>query len=105
MSKRKHERCFKRLETVFSAAGVTFRGRTSDISERGLFIRARRSFIPDTILDIELELPDGSVSKFKGKVCHAISTGLSHIRNGMGIEILEKDNTYDSFVRDCLHPS
>ncbi len=99
ISKRKVERVVKRIETVFSAGGMEFRGISSDLSARGLFIRTQHGFVSGTVVDITLHLPDGNASRLKGKVRRAIKTGLMSMKNGMGIEILEKDIYYDNYFK------
>lgn len=99
MSKRQSNRYTRRLETVFTTATDTFRGVTSDISEGGLFIRTMYVLATGSILGIEIRLPDGTVSRLKGRVKRAIRTAISNFKNGMGIEIIEKDATYIGLVK------
>src|SRR4030066_1022892 len=98
MNKRKNLRFTKRLEARFIADGESFVGITSNLSENGLFIRTKRGFVPDSILDIELIMPDGKVSLIKGIVKRTVKVPLS-VKNGMGIELLEKDETYMHYVK------
>lgn len=99
MGKRFQRRITKRLETKFSSSGLTFTGMSSNLSENGLFIRTRHGFIPGTILDIELLTPEGKTSFLKGKVRRTLKTQISTLRNGMGIELIEKDATYMDFIQ------
>jgi len=98
MNKRKDLRFTKRLEARFIADGESFVGITSNLSETGLFIRTKRGFAPDSILDIKLIMPDGNTSSIKGIVKRTVKVPLS-IKNGMGIELLEKDETYMRYVK------
>jgi len=98
MNKRKNPRFTKRLEARFIADGESFVGITSNLSETGLFIRTKRGFAPDSILDIKLIMPDGNTSSIKGIVKRTVKVPLS-IKNGMGIELLEKDETYMRYVK------
>ena len=98
MNKRKQQRFTKRLEARFIADGESFVGITSNLSENGLFIRTKRGFVPDSILDIELIMPDGKVSLIKGIVKRTVKVPLS-VKNGMGIELLKKDETYMHYVK------
>ncbi|HLA00286.1 MAG TPA: PilZ domain-containing protein [Thermodesulfovibrionales bacterium] len=98
MNKRKNLRFTKRLEARFIADGESFVGITSNLSETGLFIRTKRGFAPDSILDIKLIMPDGNTSSIKGIVKRTVKVPLS-IKNGMGIELLEKDETYMRYVK------
>ncbi len=99
MSKRQSHRHTKRLETTFTAGGVTNSGITSDISEGGLFIRTRYGLVPETIVNIEIHLPDGKLSRLKGRVRRSIRTPISTLKNGMGVELIEKDSNYINFVK------
>lgn len=92
------KRFTKRLEVTFRAGGLDFRGILSDVSDNGIFIRTNRGFAPNTTLDIELVLPDNTVSHMKGIVRRTIKTPLA-IKNGMGVELTEKDAAFEKFVK------
>ena len=98
MNKRKGPRFTKRLEARFIANEESFVGITSNLSENGLFIRTKRGFAPDSILDVELTMPDGKVSFIRGIVKRTVKVPLS-VKNGMGIELLKKDETYMRYVK------
>ena len=97
--KRKTERFIRRLETEFSAEDKNYRGISSDFSVNGLFIRTNHAFTPGTILDITVHLPDGNATRLKGKVRRAMKTPMISVKNGMGVEIIEKDPHYDNFMK------
>ncbi len=97
-SKRQSARHRKRLETTFAADAEVYRGITSDISDGGIFIRTRYGFVPGTVIKIELYLPENKISKLKGKVKRSIRTPIASLKNGMGVEILEKDSSYTIFL-------
>ncbi|MEW6214769.1 MAG: PilZ domain-containing protein [Nitrospirota bacterium] len=99
MHKRQHQRLTKRLETIFSSGDMSFTGISSNLSEGGLFIRSRHGFVPGSIIDIELLLPEGKVSFLKGRVKRTLKTPLSGLKNGMGIELIKKDVAYINFLR------
>lgn len=92
----------KRLEATFSACGLSFKGILSNLSETGLFIRTNRGFIPNTIVDIEIVMPDNKISHLKGIVRRTIKTPVTLSKNGMGIELIEKDEAYMNYVK-TLH--
>ncbi len=98
--KRVQKRYTKRLETEFSSGDMTFRGISSDLSERGLFIRTQHGFVPGATVDIRLQLPDGTTAVLKGKVRRTVKTHLNLVKNGMGIEIIESDSNYERFLRE-----
>ncbi|MDA8104638.1 MAG: PilZ domain-containing protein [Nitrospiraceae bacterium] len=99
MSKRRHQRFVRRLETEFSAEGKNYRAISSDLSCSGLFIRTNHAFTPGTILDIVIHLPDGTSAMLKGRVCRALKTPVVSLKNGMGIELIERDAHYSRFMR------
>ncbi len=102
MSKRRHKRYTKRIETEFSSGDMIFRGISSDLSEQGLFIRTQHGFVPGITVNIQLMLPDGSTAHLKGVVRRTVKTHLHLVKNGMGIEINESDSNYVRFVREEL---
>jgi hypothetical protein len=71
----------------------------SNISANGIFIRTNRGFTPDTIVDIEVVMPDNRISLLKGIVKRTIKTPLSSVNNGMGVELMEKDAIFENFVQ------
>lgn len=100
MSKRKHQRFTKRLETTFASGDSRYRGISSDLSEGGLFIRTQNGLIPGTTVDIEIFLPDNTVCRMKGTVRWTMKDPLARgSKNGMGIEIIEQDPRYLDFLR------
>ncbi len=98
MSKRKQHRHTKRLQTTFTCDTESCTGITSDVSENGLFIRTRKGLAPGSLLDIEINLPNGEISKIRGRVIRTVRTQLQAMKNGMGIEIIEKDASYINLV-------
>ena len=103
MSKRKHDRFVRRLETEFSAEDKNYRGISSDLSRSGLFIRTNHAFPTGTLVDILIHLPDGTSSRLKGNVRRALKTPAVSLKNGMGIELTEKDAFYNKFL-DTFFP-
>jgi hypothetical protein len=71
----------------------------SNISANGIFIRTNRGFTPDTIVDIEVIMPDNKLSLLKGIVKRTIKTTLSSVKNGMGVELMEKDAIFENFAQ------
>jgi hypothetical protein len=98
MSKRRHARFIRRLETEFSAEGKEYRAISSDFSCNGLFIRTNHAFPPGTVVSILVHLPDGTPSVLKGRVRRALRTTVVSLKNGMGIELIEKDLPYTNFM-------
>jgi hypothetical protein len=110
MDKRQHKRFIKRCNVEFVANDITYRGISSNFSLKGFFIRTNYPSTPDTILHIVIHLPDGSISKVTGKVIWALKTSIGSVigtpiktlKNGMGIEIIEKDTNYLHLIK-LLH--
>ncbi len=102
MSKRKYKRFTRRLEVEFSAGEQTYKGISSDISIRGMFIRTQHAFIRGTKINIKLYLPDGEVAHLEGIVRRAIKTPHYFIKNGMGIEIVRTDQVFENFLSQEL---
>jgi Tfp pilus assembly protein PilZ len=101
---RKHRRIIKRVETEFSSGGLYFRGISSDLSEKGLFVRTSKPFSPNTVIDLTLHLPDNAISRIKGVVRWAAKVGLISGRDGMGIEIIQSDQNFATFLNSFLAP-
>jgi hypothetical protein len=96
---RKHARFIKRLEVECSANQEYSRGISSNFSLGGLFIRTNRPFTCGTLVDLNIHLPDGESAKAKGVVKTAQKTALASLKNGMGIELVEKDLNYVTFIK------
>ena len=100
--KRRHKRFRKRFETELRADATTHRKICSNLSLNGLFIITSRPFPLDTVLDIVIHFPNGLTSKLKGRVIRKlktpagreIRTPVKSFKNGIGVEIMEKDDNY-----------
>ena len=97
--RRKSNRVTKRLEVTFSSGGLQFTGISSDLSASGLFIRTQNGLMPGTIVEIEIYLPQHKLGRLKGIVRRTVKTSLSMIKNGMGVELIERDQNYLDFVK------
>lgn len=106
-NKRQQKRFVKRCEVEFIADNHVVRGISSDFSQDGLFIRTNYPYVAGTIFDIVIHLPDGVDSKIKGRAVRAARTPIGRVmgtpvktqKNGMGIEIMEKDENYLDFIK------
>lgn len=99
---RKQERFVRRLETEFSSQDKKYRGISSDLSTNGLFIRTHHPFTPGSIVDITIHLPGGLTSRLKGRVRRALKTPIATLKNGMGVELIEKDSNYINFLKTFM---
>jgi hypothetical protein len=97
--RRKHPRFIKRLTAKFMAKHHDCMGISSDISENGLFIRTNKGLGPSSVITIHIIMPNNTVSVLKGLVIRTIKTPFPSIRNGMGVELLERDSTFTNFVK------
>lgn len=86
----------------FSANDQICRGISSNFSLGGIFIRTNYPFAPGTTVHLIIHLPDGKDSRVKGVVKTAVKTPLAALKNGMGLEITEKDSNYVDFVQKEL---
>ncbi len=102
MSKREAKRYVRRFEAEFEGGGLSGRGLTSDISRKGVFIRTQKALAPGTPVTVKLHLSDGRISIVKGIVRRAIKVPIyaSEIKNGMGIEIKEMDDLFESLLTE-----
>jgi hypothetical protein len=55
--------------------------------------------MPGTIVEIEIYLPGHKLSRLKGIVRRTVKTSLSLVKNGMGVELIERDQNYLDFVK------
>jgi hypothetical protein len=97
------KRFTKRLEVTFSSGVLSYRGILSNVSVSGLFIRTNRGLAPGTTLDIELMLPDNTISSLKGIVRRTIKTPITTMKNGMGVELIWQDAKYQNFIKPFLN--
>ncbi|GAB4388850.1 MAG: hypothetical protein Kow0025_10620 [Thermodesulfovibrionales bacterium] len=97
--KRRHRRFEKRLEVEFSAEGQTFTGISSNFSEKGLFIRTRRVLPAGTYVDVRVFLPGGRTAHLKAIVRRAVKASTDLEKNGMGVEVILKDDLYREFMK------
>ena len=104
--RRRQKRFVKRCTIEFTLDGETYRGICRNLSLDGLFIKTRRPFALERTIKILLHLPDGSTSTLTGRVTRAIREPYSLIferagipsKDGMGIQLIEKDTNYLNFV-------
>jgi hypothetical protein len=98
----RHPRFTKRLEVTFSSGGLSYKGILSNLSANGIFIRTNRGFAPGTILDIQLVMPGDHVSSLKGVVRRTVKVPVTPAKNGMGVELITRDEFYINFVMASL---
>jgi hypothetical protein len=97
--RRRHPRFIKRLPVKFFIDNECLTSLSSDLSESGLFLRTNRGTTINCVVSIQLFLPSNAVSCIKGIVRRTVRTPFSEMKNGMGIEIIEKDEAYGHFIQ------
>ena len=98
-ARRQYRRFIRRLEVEFSSRDRQYRGISSNFSLGGLFVRTNHPFAPGTIVDLTVHLPNGTAAALKGQVKMALKTPVVSLRNGMGVEIIERDPRFVDFVK------
>ena len=96
---RKEHRVPTKLVVKIHSGVLRTWGVVSDISHNGLFIHAKHKLNPDTILDIELMMPDGKTAVLRGVVKRIVILPDTHRKFGMGVEVIEKDTTYRDYMK------
>jgi hypothetical protein len=99
VDKRKDERFSTKLYVKLSSGSLTSWGVLCDISENGLFIKSNRDFSTDALIDIEIFMPDKSISLLRGIVRRITQQPDLNRKFGIGIEIIEKDMIYKHFLK------
>ena len=102
MRNRVYKRYTKRLVGEFSFGDRVFKGISSNISERGLFLKTNNCMVQDSPIDLTFHLSDGNKAIVKGIVRWNIKSNSPLIKNGMGIELLEYDNSYHEFMKASI---
>ena len=108
--KRRQKRFVKRCSVEFTSDGKTYTGICKNLSLDGLFIKTRKPLGPEKIIEMIIHLPDGSTSKLTGKVTRATKERYSLVleragipsKDGMGIQLMEKDANYLNFVTSII---
>ncbi len=109
-SRRQHKRYIKSCETEFTSNNIIYRGLSSNFSLKGLFIRTKYPLRPDTVVDITIRIDDNTTSIIKGKVIRSARNQKNILpdlppfnsKNGMGIEVLERDVNYLHLIRGLI---
>ena len=113
---RKHARYKKDVDVDYKKEAETGHGVSKNISRGGVFVHSDKSFLPSTKINLMLYLPDGTTSSLRGVVRHSsasLEKAGSESELGMGIEFLEIDSNFTSFMNNlvqeilsrCLCPS
>jgi hypothetical protein len=98
----RHPRFTRRLEVTFISGGLSYKGILSNLSANGLFIRTNRGFAPGTEVEIQLMMPGDKISSLKGIVRRTVKAPVTPAKNGMGIELITRDEAYVNLVMTSL---
>jgi len=104
--KRRQKRFVKRCSVEFTSDAKTYTGICKNLSLDGLFIKTRKPLGLEKIIEMIVHLPNGSTSKLTGRVTRATREPYSLVlemagipsKDGMGIQLMEKDANYLNFV-------
>ena len=102
---RLHERHTRRLETDFFFEDRVFKGISSNLSEKGLFIRTNNCLTPGSYIEFMVYTPAGGKAYGAGVVRRANKSNSPLIKNGMGIELRRCDRNYRDMLRDVIGES
>ena len=100
--RRVHVRHTRRLETDFFFEDRVLKGISSDLSEKGLFIRTRHCLTTGSYIEFIIYMPGGLKAQGSGVVRRAIKSDSPLIKNGMGIELKRCDPNYLQLLRDVI---
>ena len=108
--RRRQKRFLKRCSVEFAANKQTYRGTCRNLCLDGLFIKTTKPLAAGIIVDMTVYLPDGSTSQLTGRVTRAIKEPFSLVleragipsKDGMGIQLIEKDVNYLKFITQLL---
>jgi hypothetical protein len=97
-NKRLNKRYMKRLDAEFIVDGLSFKAIAAKLSESGLFLRTQQARKEGVVVDIKVYLSEHEYCTLRGIVKHSRKERILRERNGMGIEILEKDAKYMDLI-------
>jgi len=90
--RRRLDRSRKRVSVRYGRDRAHVLGYTIDLGEKGMFLQGNQLFPPETVLQVELDLPEGrrSVMAIVRWVKEVPAAFRRSLRGGMGIEILSE---------------
>lgn len=95
---RKEKRFQTKLMVKIHSGILKTWGVVSDISNNGIFVHSNHKHTPDAILDMQLIMPNGKTASIKGVVKRLTMTPDANRKFGMGVEVIEKDIAYKSYL-------
>jgi hypothetical protein len=103
MDKRKEKRFTTQLHVKINADSKTAWGILGDISENGLFIKTNRAINLNSVITIEIFMPDSRNSHLKGIVTRTVDLADAHRKYGLGVQLTHKDIKYKLFLEPFLY--
>ena len=97
-----YERHTRRLETDFLFEDRVLKGISSDLSEKGLFIRTHNCLTPGSFIEFRIYMKDGRQARGEGIVRRANKSNSPLVKNGMGIELKRCDRNYLEMLEDIV---
>lgn len=98
-TKRLYKRYRRRLKTEINAGKFTFNAISTNLSVRGLFIRTQQPFKIGTVFNIKIYLSEDKFCNLKGVVKYSRRVMKFGYSNGMGIEIIQRDEAYTNYIK------
>ncbi len=98
--KRGARRRIKRLSVTFLCGTEEYRGITSNLSDRGLFIRTRKSLKPGLSVAMVLDVNETQKIALKGVVARELNRVYRGSNNGIGVELTEIPQAYKDLLRE-----
>lgn len=105
--KRQSKRRIKRLSLEFLNNGEKYRGRVSNLSKTGIFVKTRKPLEPESPVTISLNIDEGNgltidlegivVRKIKEKPLASKSIYVAH-KNGMGVRLTRMPQEYHDLI-------
>ena len=87
---RKHQRYLAKLMVKVKTPSFNTWGVLQDVSEGGLFLQTNKKIVTDTTVDMELVLPDKTISSVRGIVRRTEYITGSNREFGMGVNLSRK---------------
>ena len=103
MDKRKDKRFTTQLYVKLNADSKTARGVLGDVSENGIFIKTNRDIDLDSVINIEIFMPEYADSRLAGIVIRKVDLRDTHRKYGLGIKLTQKDIAYKLLLESFLN--
>lgn len=99
MEKRRDIRFQTKLYVRLKSETLTSWGLLIDVSVNGVFLQCSRDFPAGTYIELEIFMPDNSVSFLKGIVKRKVLMPDTSRKYGLGVSLTEKGTLFSHFLR------